>query len=473
MSTRAALAARTDEARRASAWPMALKLFAFALALRWAYSAGMYAAYGDPGLMIGDSNGYVDLAHRFAAAIAAGDLGGWAWLGPDLSLMPLFTWAIALHALALGSLLPLGFVVTQGALDAGTCVLVYLIARSFGERIARAAGFAAALSPTMLVLSGVVYTDTLFVFCATLALYAALRWMRTPGWAPAVLLGVGLAGAATTRVLVLAWVPALLLLAAAILLLERRLALRHLGHLAGAGLIAAAAVAPVFARNASVYYAFSPSPQAGVHLAMWVAPLVREAKDGTPRTRTTEIMSERYRQRFGALSSNPFEESRRYRILGAEELRALGLAAMAKAWLIGAAVNLGSPAVTLVPAVSALPRTGFYDTPGTDFLDKVRNFLFHSDSALYAQLLLAGGLGLLVFRLLQLVGLVRLLRRRANWSTLAVLVGWGGYVLLINGPIASPKYRLPLEPVLAVFAGAGLAMRRPRAGWPTASESGN
>lgn len=463
MSTRAAPAVQTVESGSAGVRGAALKLFALALVLRWAYGAGMYAAFGDQGLMIGDSNGYVDLARRFAAAFRAGDLSGWAWLGPELSLMPLFTWAITLHALMLGSMLPLGFVLTQGVLDAWTCVLVYLIARSFGERSARAAGIAAALSPTMLVLTGVVYTDTLFVFCATFALYAVLRWIRAPSWGMAVLAGAGLAGAAATRVLILAWVPALLLLAAAILLLERRLALRHLAHLAGAGLIAVTAVAPVFARNASVYQALSPSPQAGVHLAMWVVPLVREAKDGTPRSRTTEILAERHRQRFGAPATNPFEESRRYQILGAEELRALGLGAMAKAWFIGAALNLGSPAVTLVPVVSALPRTGFYETPGANFVDKIRNFLFHSESALYAQLLLAGCIGLLAFRLLQVAGLIRLLRRRANWSTLAVLVAWCGYILLINGPIASPKYRLPLEPALAVFAGAGLALRRRRA----------
>lgn len=122
----------------------------------------------------------------------------------------------------------------------------------------------------------------------------------------AMLIGAGLAGAVTTRVLILAWVPVLLLLAAAILLLEHRLVLRHRVQLAAAGTIAGAAIAPVFARNASVYGAWSPSPQAGVHVAMWIVPLVREAKDGTPRSRTIEALADRYRKRFGAPPDNPF-----------------------------------------------------------------------------------------------------------------------------------------------------------------------
>ena len=42
---------------------------------------------------------------------------------------------------------------------------------------------------------------------------------------------------------------------------------------------------------------------------------------------------------------------------------------------------------------------------------------------------------------------------------LYVLLGlWIVFVLVTSGPIASPKYRLPLEPPLMVLAGAGLCL---------------
>ena len=46
---------------------------------------------------------------------------------------------------------------------------------------------------------------------------------------------------------------------------------------------------------------------------------------------------------------------------------------------------------------------------------------------------------------------------------MALLFGlWTGYVLAVTGPIASLKYRLPIEPVLAVLTGAGFCLLRDR-----------
>jgi hypothetical protein len=38
---------------------------------------------------------------------------------------------------------------------------------------------------------------------------------------------------------------------------------------------------------------------------------------------------------------------------------------------------------------------------------------------------------------------------------------WIGFILAANGPIASPKYRLPIEPVLCVVTAAGVRLLRP------------
>jgi hypothetical protein len=58
--------------------------------------------------------------------------------------------------------------------------------------------------------------------------------------------------------------------------------------------------------------------------------------------------------------------------------------------------------------------------------------------------------------LIQLSGLVAMIiRREISLPVLGLLGGWFVFILLANGPIASPKYRLPLEPVLTVLTGAG------------------
>jgi hypothetical protein len=46
--------------------------------------------------------------------------------------------------------------------------------------------------------------------------------------------------------------------------------------------------------------------------------------------------------------------------------------------------------------------------------------------------------------------------RRAQLPTLALFTVSCAFILIVNEPIASPIYRLPIEPALLVFTGAGL-----------------
>jgi 4-amino-4-deoxy-L-arabinose transferase-like glycosyltransferase len=439
-------------------------LFIVALLLRWGYAVAFYALLGDDGLKGPDSQGFLILGRGMAEALAAGKLAGWAWLGPDLSHMPLLTWVLALSAALAGSFAALGFTLFQGAFDAGTCLFVAGIARMVAPRAALIAGYAAAFTPTFIVLSGLVYGDTLFVFFATASLYAALRWLARPSLGCAIAIGVMIGVAAMIRVGIAPWALALVIFLIAAGLI-RRMRRAQLGQLVAVAAIVAAFLSPVLARNVALHGAWSLTPQGGNHLAYWVFPLVKEFADGTPREATKKDNDTRIAARFGPMpSENPFADSARYSAFAQEELSKLGFGAIARAWIFGAAINLASPAVVHVPPVSALPRRGFYDTPGANFWAKLQAFLFGSGSTLYAWLLMLGLLGLAAFRLVQIVGIFALMRRGANAAGLLLLAGWCLYVLALNGPIASPKYRLPLEPVLAILTGVGLAAfvrRRP------------
>jgi hypothetical protein len=58
------------------------------------------------------------------------------------------------------------------------------------------------------------------------------------------------------------------------------------------------------------------------------------------------------------------------------------------------------------------------------------------------------------------------LRLSRNYAGILLLAGWCLYILVINGPVASPKYRLPMEPTLVVLWGAGYVMLRDRVRGP-------
>jgi protein-S-isoprenylcysteine O-methyltransferase Ste14 len=441
-----------------------VKIFAAALAVRWLYAAGLYLAMGDGGLQGMDSQTYLAHSADFVATIRGGLIHGLQWLGPDPGIMPLFTWLTTVNALAFPDHAPLAYVLMQGIVDAATCVVIYGIACNVNTRYALAAAIAAVVNPTQIVLTGLVYNDTPFTFCAALFLYATVRYLRTQEWRHALLLGASLGAAAWIRIVGAPWVAVIVVFLAAVLALEKRLTLRRLVQLGAASVLAAVFVGVLLWRNVVIYDAWALTPQGGKHFAIWVVPLAKEALDGTPWVESREKMEARKLERFGREPPNPFEDSRQYLETAREAAAALPLAAYAKSWLMGAALNLGSPAVILSPPVSQLPRTGFYATQGSTLIAKVWSFLFRSDNPAYAWFLILGVAGVAAMRALQLIGFIAILFRRAEWAPLALFMLWAGYMLAANGPVGSPKYRLPLEPVLMVLAGAGWSTLRRRTG---------
>ena len=435
-----------------------VKIAIAAILIRWGYALALFCWMGIQGLMGPDSTGYISLATSYANSIATGTVHGWQWLGPTPHLMPLFSWTISLCFLIFGPAAgPVAYVLLQGLFDAGTCVLIFGTAAAFASRFAVPAAIAAVVNPTQIVFSGLVYTDTIFVFFCALFLYGSVRWLQTPSMRWGAIIGVGLGAAALTRPMVVPWIAVLL----AFLLIAgcraKALRLARAKTLILAGVLAALCVAPVLARNVAVYGAWSVTAQSGMHLAFWVVPLVREARDATPLTAGAEEIRKRTEDRFGGVPQNPFEESRRYAIVGREALAELGLGAIVKAWLVGSAINLGAPALIIAPPVFALPRTGFFATAGRSSIEKIANFLFRSDNSFYAWILLTGIAGVVVWRISQAIGLSIVMPDGAAWPAIALFGLWIAYVLAINGPVASPKYRLPIEPPLMVLTGATLA----------------
>ena len=439
-----------------------LRVFLAAASIRWVYALLIFALMGSGGLQGVDSIGYLLGAHAFAQAAALGSLHGFDWLGPNTDVMPMFAWLIGLNALLFHEFASLSYVLMQGLFDAGTCVLIFCIARAIDLRYALPAAVAASVNPTQIVLSGLVYNDTPFLFFVAIFLLASIHWLREPSWRWAITLGVSLGAATMVRVLAAPWVPALLLFLFFVALIRKRLSGRAVAQLSAAAAIFALCISPVLWRNFDKYGTWALTSQGGLHLALWVVPLVKEAKDGTPWQQSFNAMQRRFDGRNQKAAADSFEVSRQYTELAREALTELGPLAVAKAWITGSAINVAAPAIILSPPVSARPRTGFYDTPGASPLQKIENFLFHSDNAFYGWILLAGIAGVAAISLLQLGGLFVILQNRQHWPTVLLFSLWFLYVLAINGPIASPKYRLPIEPVLMVLTGAGLSFAHRR-----------
>ena len=434
----------------------AAAIFASALAIRWIYALILYHYMGNEGLMGLDSTTYVLNAEAFAHSIQTGTVSGTQWLGTFPYTMPLYQWLTTLPFLIFGKSGAIAYVLIQGVFDSGTCVLVHLIAGFIDRRIAFWSSVAAIFNPTQIVLSALIYNDTIFTFCVALTFYGICRWLSKSSWSNALLVGCALGAAALIRVSIAPWAVGAVGLLGVFALLKASMK-GDLLKLTSIALIFGVSLGVIALRNASQYGSYSLSPQAGDYLAFYIYPLAKEAQDRTPFFVSLNEIIKRTNERFGPLSTNPFEQSARNVEIGREALHnEIQFSSLVKAWTSGVFINLASPAHLLSPPVAQLPREGFYATKGNSFIEKVANFAFSSGSTTYGLLLMVGAAGLFCFRVIQCYGIFAILRHRIDLAILLLAASWLAYLLFINGPIASPKYRLPLEPFFDIMMGAGL-----------------
>ena len=361
--------------------------------------------------------------------------------------------------------------ILQAVIDAGTCALIAALGALISPLVGLIAGILAALSVTLIVFSTQILTETVSLFFFTLMLLAGARFLRHPTNALAIVAGLAGGIASATRPAVAPLLAAAVPLVLVIALMQRR---GFAAALAAALLFAvgaAAPIAPVLLRNVIHYGSFSLTTQPGHHLADWIVPLVTQRADGTPYQNTVDRMEALYAQRAQAIlcaprklecsaehdlngQTNPFQRAAVKSEVAREAMARLPLSAYAKAWLEGMVVNLASPALLIDPRVRAMPKPSFYNTPGTSLWEKTRAYLF-DDPAAYQVLLIVGLVAMLPILMLEAAGFV-MLARTLPWAAVCA-GGVLAYFLLLNGPVATPKYRLPMEPVLIVLAAIPLA----------------
>jgi hypothetical protein len=381
----------------------------------------------------------------------------WPTLWSVTDRMPLYPLLLAGIYKVFGDV-PRAVALVQAAIDAGTCTLIAALGALVSPPVGFIAGMLAALSLTLIVFSTQILTDTVFLFFFTAMLLAGARFLLRPSVGSASLAGVAGGLALATRPAVAALLVAAVPLVFAISLRNRRTVGPALAAAVLFALTAAAPIAPLIVRNAIAYHSFSLTTQTAAHLAYWIVPLVKQRADGTPYQATVNRIEARFQQRLGernaSAEANPFRIAELKRELAREEMRELPLKAYALAWLEGMAINLGAPALIGDPRVRALARPSFYHTPGSSLWEKTRTYLF-VDAGLYQQLLIIGLLAMLPFLALEAIGFV-MLARTLPWAAVFA-AGVIAYFLVVNGPVASAKYRMPIEPVLIVLAAIPLA----------------
>jgi hypothetical protein len=412
-------------------------LFAFAFSIRLLYLAviGLDAeALSHP-----DSSLFVHIAN---------DTDWWRGTHSRMPFYPIF---LRLHFSIFGADALWAPIVTQMAVDALACVAISRTSEAICRGSGRWAGLFAAFNPTQIVLAGALLGDSLFVSCFVGGFLALARWSR--GDSSPVAIGIWLGVALLNRALIWPFLPVI-----GVAMAVRASGIDRIRAPIIVLLIVGLFAAPIIVRNWAETGSAALTSQGGVHMAFWLYPLTREAADGTPYAVSVAAARERFEALGGARPEiTAFEASALYSQVAREGLRDVGLVGIAKSWVVGALINLASPATQMIPTVMALPRTGFYDTVGASPLEKIKNFVFYSSGRDYIAWIFVGIAIEWPIRLIALLGFLIAWRARTTRAAAVFALLWVGYILAVQGPVASAKYRLPIEPVAMVFVGVAIS----------------
>ncbi|MBI5877782.1 MAG: glycosyltransferase family 39 protein [Chloroflexi bacterium] len=218
----------------------AICLLAFVVRGAWALSADRF----DPILAGNAYHGDAVDHHALAVHLVRGL--GYTWDGatPTAYRMPGYPLFLAALYVTIGQAL-LGVRLVQAAIGAALCLPVYRIARDLaGPKRALVAALSTALYPTLVYMTGWLYSETLFITVLWLALALAGRAMAYPAWKAAAAGGAVLGVAVMIRPEVALW-PALLFILALLI----RWPARRLRVIMAVQIIALAVALPWAVRN--------------------------------------------------------------------------------------------------------------------------------------------------------------------------------------------------------------------------------
>ena len=318
-------------------------------------------------------------------------------------------------------------------------------------------GWLAAFWPNLFIHSGLILGDSLFVFFFVWFLLSFTGFLNQPTILAAVTAGIALGLATlvrpTTQFIILV-MPALLPL---ILIISRMKIREAIFNSFIIFFVSVFCVAPLSFINDAKYESFALTSQNGTHLQNWVASEVVMLREDVGRQEAVMLLQTKTDKALAVLSpgqqSNPFVRSAQQVDTALREIVATPKHLILKSWLQGAVINLTAPALLIDKRIRQLPHISFASDTHGDLIARTTQFISGS-SSIYVTALFASGAGAIIISLIQFAGFFVHLRVNlmlANLSIVTVV-----YFLIINGPVISPKYRLPIEPILIIWFGCAL-----------------
>ncbi len=447
-----------QQAKSAKLW-LILILIA-AAALRFGYQEGMLA-FGGSFHNGSDSGKYLAIADTIYETGQFGRMSGGV-VQEEVNRMPVYPYFLAGVFALFGKGNLYAVVLVQILLDIAMIAGLALAAAAIDRRLIVPVAAVAAVIPNFLVHVSYVLTETVFLFffvwglCATLW---AIRGRRT-GW---LLAAAGICFGATllTRPVMMFFPIALFvtllvtLPRAAAANFGRRLVLAALP-----GIIVVAFAVPRVVENYRDYGVPILTNQSGTHLLKWIYPCLRTPWTCSSLGQAWKESEPIVRERIDALPeserANPARIDMVMREVGAQRIAELGAKQIALGMAVGMFKNIIQTGFYEVLTQFRQPPTFFSAMPGHTISERIRNFVTVNEGNLFMLFWAIAQATLLLSRGVQLVGVGAGLVRPETRPYVLFLVMTVAYFLVVSGPVADPKYRIPMEPALLILFSLGL-----------------
>jgi len=332
----------------------------------------------------------------------------------------------------------------QSLLDSCTCVLIFRCAGLINKKYELYAGFFAAASPTMVVISSQILSDTIFLFMFACSLYSLLRFIYIRNsiyslFFCALFLGISAFVRATNFPLIFLSLPIIFL----VTILNNYSNKKSIFCIGLFFLIALFPVSNRWFNNIIYNESFSLTSQAGSHVAYWMIPGILSISKDMDRSTSLNYVKSRI-NKAGGLTGKTYLDSKIMLQVSKDIISEQSLHHLSYAWLRSSVLNIVSPAILLDSRVRNLPHPSFSESK--NIMQWVKSLLFKKENLYYGKVLFISLIISIFIGITFTIGTYYFVKDNLIISIIAFLIIF--YFSLITGPVISPKYCAPFVPII-------------------------
>jgi 4-amino-4-deoxy-L-arabinose transferase-like glycosyltransferase len=344
----------------------------------------------------------------------------------------------------------------QILLDSISCIVIALMAKLIFGKGFWVAGILSAINLNMIILSSSLLTDSLFLFLFTIFLFSLLKYLNNDKVVWFFLLVLFISLATLVRPVSYYLLPFLLIGLVGLRLWNRDSFFKVSALIVIYSTVVIVLLGSVHQYNYQKYNTMRFASHTGATLLKWVVPAAYQYSGQGDYQEGLQLSDKKLafalkRDQLDSLPLNPYDSSDYQASIAKEILFEFGFFNILKAWVAGSVMNLVAPSVAFAPALRAMDHSSFYETKGDGMVEKLFNYIKNSSGILYVLILVIGTIISTLFILLATIGMVKMFLQFPP-VTVITLIALVGYFLVVTGPIIGVKYRLPIEPLLTLFA---------------------